>query len=38
MGRYVRKDVAPSRDDALDTGKSENRRERGAPVNGQRWP
>jgi cytochrome c oxidase cbb3-type subunit 3 len=26
MGRYVAKDVAPSRDDAMDSGKSENRR------------
>lgn len=28
MGRYVRKDVAPSRDDAMQTGKAESRRER----------
>jgi cytochrome c oxidase cbb3-type subunit 3 len=33
MGRYVRKDVAPSRDDALQTGKSENRLPRSAPVD-----
>ena len=28
MGRYVRKDVAPSRDDAIQSGKAESRRER----------
>jgi cytochrome c oxidase cbb3-type subunit 3 len=28
MGRYVRKDVAPSRDDAMQSGKAESRRER----------
>lgn len=32
MGRYVRKDVAPSRDDALNSGKAESRRERSAPL------
>lgn len=35
MGRYVRKDVAPSRDDALNSGKAESRRERGAPDHGE---
>lgn len=34
MGRYVPKDVAPSRDDALQSGKSENRRPRLAPQDG----
>jgi cytochrome c oxidase cbb3-type subunit 3 len=38
MGRYVRKDVAPSRDDSLQTGKAESRRERSAPIAGQKWP
>jgi cytochrome c oxidase cbb3-type subunit 3 len=38
MGRYVRKDVAPSRDDALQVGKAESRRPRSTPVDGQRWP
>lgn len=28
MGRYVRKDVAPSRDDALQSGEAESRRDR----------
>lgn len=28
MGRYVSKDVAPSRDDAMQSGKAESRRER----------
>jgi cytochrome c oxidase cbb3-type subunit 3 len=28
MGRYVRKDVAPGRDDAIQAGKAESRRER----------
>jgi cytochrome c oxidase cbb3-type subunit 3 len=31
MGRYVAKDVAPSRDDSLQTGRSENRRPRSSP-------
>lgn len=31
MGRYVPKDVAPSRDDAMQSGKSENRKGRSAP-------
>jgi cytochrome c oxidase cbb3-type subunit III len=35
MGRYVRKDVAPSRDDALQSGKAESRRPRSAPIMGQ---
>lgn len=38
MGRYVRKDVAPSRDDGLSSVKAENRRPRATPVDGQRWP
>jgi cytochrome c oxidase cbb3-type subunit 3 len=38
MGRYVRKDVAPSRDDALQSGKAENRRPRGAPISDQQKP
>ena len=38
MGRYVRKDVAPSRDDALNSGKAESRRARSAPIDGQKWP
>jgi len=38
MGRYVRKDVAPSRDDALNTGRAESRRPRGTPINGQASP
>jgi cytochrome c oxidase cbb3-type subunit 3 len=38
MGRYVRKDVAPSRDDTLEIGKAESRRERSSPADGQRWP
>jgi cytochrome c oxidase cbb3-type subunit 3 len=38
MGRYVRKDVAPSRDDALYSGKAESRRPRTTPVDGQKWP
>jgi cytochrome c oxidase cbb3-type subunit 3 len=38
MGRYVRKDVAPSRDDALQSGKAESRRPRSTPIDGQRWP
>jgi cytochrome c oxidase cbb3-type subunit 3 len=38
MGRYVRKDVAPSRDDALSSVKAESRRSRGTPVNGEKWP
>lgn len=32
MGRYIRKDVAPSRDDALSSGKAESRRPRSSPV------
>jgi cytochrome c oxidase cbb3-type subunit 3 len=35
LGRYVRKDVAPSRDDALQSGKSENRRPRSTPIRGE---
>ena len=31
MGRYVAKDVAPSRNDAMQTGRSENRRPRSTP-------
>jgi cytochrome c oxidase cbb3-type subunit 3 len=38
MGRYVRKDVAPSRDDALQSGKAESRRPRAAPLGAERWP
>lgn len=34
MGRNVRKDVAPSRDDAMHPGPSENRQPPGAPVQG----
>lgn len=34
MGRYVRKDVAPSRDDAMNSGKAESRRPRTAPDQG----
>src|SRR3954469_13336264 len=33
MGRYVRKDVAPSRDDAMQSGKAENRLPRSVPVD-----
>jgi cytochrome c oxidase cbb3-type subunit 3 len=36
MGRYVRKDVAPSRDDSLNSVKAENRRPRATPVDGQK--
>jgi cytochrome c oxidase cbb3-type subunit III len=32
MGRYVRKDVAPSRDDAMQSGKAESRRERASAI------
>ena len=32
MGRYVRKDVAPGRDDALHSGKAESRRERTSAI------
>jgi cytochrome c oxidase cbb3-type subunit 3 len=32
MGRYVDKDVAPSRDDALQSGKAESRRERASDL------
>lgn len=35
MGRYVRKDVAPGRDDALQSGKAESRRQRSKPVTGK---
>jgi cytochrome c oxidase cbb3-type subunit III len=35
MGRYVAKDVAPSRADAPQTGRSENRRPRTTPLEGQ---
>jgi cytochrome c oxidase cbb3-type subunit 3 len=35
MGRYVRKDVAPSRDDALHSGKAENRRDKSTPIAGE---
>ena len=38
MGRYVRKDVAPSRDDALNSVKAESRRPRSTPADGQKWP
>jgi cytochrome c oxidase cbb3-type subunit 3 len=38
MGRYVRKDVAPSRDDALNSVKAESRRPRGTPVDGPQTP
>lgn len=38
MGRYVRKDVAPSRDDALQVGKAESRRPRSTPVDGPGTP
>lgn len=38
MGRYVRKDVAASRDDSLQYGKAENRLPRSTPIDGQRWP
>jgi cytochrome c oxidase cbb3-type subunit 3 len=38
LGRYVRKDVATSRDDSLQIGKAESRRERTSPINGQQWP
>lgn len=38
MPRYVRKDVAPSRDDAMNSGKAENRRLRSTPVNGPKTP
>jgi cytochrome c oxidase cbb3-type subunit 3 len=34
MGRYVRKDVAPSRDDSMMSGKAESRRPRSAPQPG----
>ena len=36
MGRYVRKDVAPSRDDAMNSGKAESRRPRLTPIHGQK--
>jgi cytochrome c oxidase cbb3-type subunit 3 len=32
MGRYVRKDVAPSRDDAMQSGKAESRRPRASAI------
>jgi cytochrome c oxidase cbb3-type subunit 3 len=32
LGRYVRKDVAPSRDDSLQWGKAESRRPRSTPL------
>lgn len=35
MGRYVHKDVAPSRDDALQSGKAESRRPYKVPVIGE---
>ena len=35
MGRYVRKDIAPSRDDSLMSGKAESRRPRSAPQQGE---
>ena len=38
LGRYVRKDVATSRDDALQWGKAESRRPRFTPLDGERWP
>lgn len=38
MGRYVRKDVAPSRDDAMQTVKAESRNPRSTPIDGQHWP
>lgn len=38
MGRYVRKDVAPSRDDAMQTGKAESRNPRSTPIDGEHWP
>jgi cytochrome c oxidase cbb3-type subunit 3 len=34
MGRNVRKDVAPSRDDAMQSGKAESRRPRQSPAGG----
>jgi cytochrome c oxidase cbb3-type subunit 3 len=37
MGRYVRKDVAPSRDDSMMSGPAESRRQRSAPQPGG-WP
>ena len=38
MGRYVRKDVAPSRDDALNSVRAESRRPRSTPIDGDNWP
>jgi len=38
MGRYVRKDVAPSRDDALNSGRAESRRPRSTPIDDQDAP
>jgi cytochrome c oxidase cbb3-type subunit 3 len=38
IGRYVRKDVAPSRDDAMQYGKAESRRPRATPIDGDRRP
>jgi cytochrome c oxidase cbb3-type subunit III len=38
MGRYVRKDVAPSRDDAMNSGKAESRRPRLTPIDGPKPP
>jgi cytochrome c oxidase cbb3-type subunit III len=32
MGRYLRKDVAPGRDDAMQSGKAESRRERASAI------
>jgi cytochrome c oxidase cbb3-type subunit 3 len=34
LGRYVRKDVAPSRDDGMNARKAESRRPRSAPIGG----
>jgi cytochrome c oxidase cbb3-type subunit 3 len=34
MGRYVRKDVAPSRDDSMQSSRAESRRAKATPVQG----